>query len=665
MKFLFFLILLGSLLIGCSKKSDQNSLKGFWDSFEMATDKDKWLDHYYSNLQENVNKKDYTTELLNVALAYKELGNVQKNYNILHKVNKLAKKQGNLSQLGLVNRYLGDYFESIEVLDSSFYYYTKAEKYYSDIESERVEFARVILYKADVLYDMGITTESEVETVRALSILSQNKDHRLTYEATVKMTLILKELNGFASAKKYYDKIPELLSILEQEGYDKENIDRDWLSYYNNIGGYYDKMEDFEKAQSYYKLALQKPYVENHAKLHAMILNNYANSLINSNVDDLKIDSLLKKSLLIREELNHQQGIIASRVRMSEYYLKKKDTVQSLRNMKQAYKLAVETNSNSDVLRILKFLAENEKEEKNYYLNKYVIVKDSLYEVEKSTRNKFARIAYETDEIEKENTILIKRTLYYGVSAIIFLLLILILFIIYRLKLRNRKLEYQKKEQDNVQRIQELLFEQQIASEHAKNEERARIARDLHDSVVNRIFTTRLNLEKIATEDIESKSKVINELLKSEQQIRDISHDIHDNLFHQKQSFSSVLEELVLSQSNSFNTVFKCSVDAQIDWSVLTIQQKTQLFLILQELLQNVNKHSKASNCFVFFIKNEEGILLKVHDDGVGFNFNVKPNGLGLKSIQIRTKKLEGIFEIKRLNNVTISILQIPFKIIN
>src|SRR5690606_39540348 len=97
---------------------------------------------------------------------------------------------------------------------------------------------------------------------------------------------------------------------------------------------------------------------------------------------------------------------------------------------------------------------------------KYRKVKDSLYELEKATRNKFARIAYETDEIEEQNTVLSKRNNYL-LGGVMFVSLFAILILIsFRLKIKNRELMYQQKEQNNIQQIQELLLQQQRSEEH-------------------------------------------------------------------------------------------------------------------------------------------------------------------------------------------------------
>src|SRR5690606_27709755 len=98
-------------------------------------------------------------------------------------------------------------------------------------------------------------------------------------------------------------------------------------------------------------------------------------------------DSLLFLSLKIRDSIGHEQGIIASKLRISEYYLSRKDTAQAIHTINDAYKLSIKNKSHLDILRCLEFLAENDIQNKDYYTNRYITVKDSIREIERVTKN--------------------------------------------------------------------------------------------------------------------------------------------------------------------------------------------------------------------------------------------------------------------------------------
>lgn len=657
MKINTFLLLFVLTLYSCYQ--GQREKNGSEKDLQTSTAEDS-LDALYRNIDNQGNSFSYREQLFDIADRYGEAGKVAKHLQVLRSINSLAAAQQDSLHLAKAYRYIGDYYESVEMTDSAFHYYVKSEQLYRLTKKDSVEWGRLILYKAGILYDIGITSESEIEVIKALRILIPKNETRLIYEANVQMTLTLKELEEYDAALKYYDKIPVLLEKLREEGYDEDRLKRSWLSYYNNMGGYYDKMNRFNKATEYYKEALRKDYADDYPKLYAMLLNNYAYNLMNTDGNVHEIDSLLLKALSMREKMGYRQGIIASKFRMAEFLLSQKDTLKALQYMKDAYMLSVEENSHFDMLRTLEFLSKNDLVNKGRYNSAYVKVKDSLYELERKTRNKFARIAYETNEIEAQNTVLIQRNTYLWLMAGFFFLVSAAVFTVLRLRLRNRKLQQLHQEQESIQQIQDLLLRQQTITNDTRNQERERIAKDLHDAVVNRVFTTRINLEQLSTGAPQQKIKLIEELKQTEQQIREISHDLHENLFHQKQDFSAVIEELVLKQKNVYETRFECSIDRHISWDILSIGQKTQLYLILQELLQNVNKHARAQKCFVFIMKKQEQLVLRVHDDGVGLDAEKVKGGLGFKSISGRVKKLNGTFKTGSGEQMTTIIVTIP-----
>lgn len=599
-------------------------------------------------------------KLLEVASEYENRELYIESKQTLKEIFKRATKKKDTLHQAKVYWYLGNVYDNQQKLDSAFLCYIKAEKLYYLTKRDSLNWARMISYKAGILYNMGISAESEVQTIRALNILSKLKNTQLIYEATLRIALNLKDIKEYSEALKYYNKIPGLLNQLEKEKYNPDRMKRSWLSYYNNMGNFYIETKDYSKAKEYISKALSQEYVENYPKLHAMLLNNYAKNSIYSSNNKQIIDSLLNTSLKIREEIDHKQGIIGSKIIIGEYLLTQKDTLHALRNFNEAYILSVKYHSNYDLLQSLELLSVNDKENQILYTEKYHKVKDSLYELEKATRNKFARIAYETDEIVEQNTVLNKRNSYLLGGVIFISLFALLIFILLRLKIRNKELMYQQKEQNNIQQIQELILQQQTVTAESKIREQDRIAKDLHDGVLNRLFTTRINLEELETDDPLRKKQLIEELQKTESQIREVSHNLHQNLFQQHQDFSLVIENLVLTQKNTFGTSFNCTINKKVKWEHFDIKEKTNIYLIIQELLQNVNKHSYAEKCFVFILEKENSLIIRVHDDGIGFKYNPEKTGIGITSIKDRISKLKGQININSEKETTTVSIQIP-----
>lgn len=358
------------------------------------------------------------------------------------------------------------------------------------------------------------------------------------------------------------------------------------------------------------------------------------------------VDRLLFESLRIRDSLHNVIGIVSSKINIGEYYLYKKDSIKALAYIKEGFILSQKIKSSPHTIQSLKLLMENDFKNKTYYTNQYIKINDSLHEVERITRNKFARIAYETDEIEDKNQLLVKRNTYILIIAVVLIVFLATFFLIYRLKSRNKELLFIKDQQEANEKIYQLMLKQQSETEKGREEERNRIAMELHDGIVNSIFTTRFNLIQLDSNAVDKKQQMVEELEKTENEIRRVSHDLKQNLLFEDKSLPEIITNLVESQQNQYNTKFDVSVDKYIDWSSVSSDGKIHIYRIIQEAIQNINKYSKAERCYIILLKTDDKTTIRIWDNGIGFNPEKVKQGIGLKNIKERTKTLNGVLKI-------------------
>ena len=116
-------------------------------------------------------------------------------------------------------------------------------------------------------------------------------------------------------------------------------------------------------------------------------------------------------------------------------------------------------------------------------------------------------------------------------------------------------------------------------------------------------------------------------------------------------------------QKRTFTTKFLAHIDPAIKWDYIDNIVKINLYRILQESLQNCNKYANATKIKVEFRKQSDNIVLKISDDGIGFNVNRAKKGIGLHNIKSRTIECEGTLEIKSKKGEGTSItIVIPIK---
>ena len=587
-----------------------------------------------------------------VAVNYYDLDMFDKSIGISRKVYKMSAEAKDTIGMAKGFHFLGVSYYGKSDIDSAYYYYSGAEKLYAEfIRNDTRTLGEIVLYKAYIYYDVGEYVLCEEEAFRALKLLVNNKKPSDMYNCYNLIANALEGQNKNQEAIRYFEMALEVLDNYKDEGYTESDINDRRASRYNNMGGAYVKMGQHKKAIELYRMAIKSLDIKNSPQLYAKLLNNLGSAKYKSG-DDVGLPGLLYKSQKIRDSLDDEKGIIASEFTLGEYNLYKKDTAKAIRYLKSAYAKAKVAKSNFDILNSLRTLLVIDKKDNDLYIKRYVAISDSLQHIAENTRNKFAKIEFDTDRIINEKEALAKKNSFIIGVSIVVVLFIAAIFIIYYLNSRNKELLLVQEQQKANEEIYELMFEQQGKIESAKTEEKSRIAMELHDGILNNIYAVRLNLEfinkKADDESIAKRKEFIKELQNVESEIRGVSHDLSRNaLFNQEQSFENMLSFMITSQKNTFDTEFEAEIDPAIDWEEMTNVCKVNVYRIIQESLQNINKYSHASVAKVKIDKTGSDVSIVVTDNGKGFDPEKAKGGIGLKNLKKRADALNGKLQIK------------------
>lgn len=171
----------------------------------------------------------------------------------------------------------------------------------------------------------------------------------------------------------------------------------------------------------------------------------------------------------------------------------------------------------------------------------------------------------------------------------------------------------------------------------AEEEERARIARELHDSIGSGLLAVRL---KMNTGKLDEATGL---LMETHKEVRSMSHKLippdieEDELSY---TFRAYLDSIQSDAS------FSLDFSATGYFSTIPVSWKITLYRILQEALTNVIKYAQADHVTVQLLFDGEEIVLLIEDDGVGFDVSEKANGIGMNNIRSRVADLQGNVEI-------------------
>ena len=193
---------------------------------------------------------------------------------------------------------------------------------------------------------------------------------------------------------------------------------------------------------------------------------------------------------------------------------------------------------------------------------------------------------------------------------------------------------------------------------NAQEEERSRIARELHDDLSQQVAAVSIGMSNLKRqissgkpEAAEHSDRIQQKLVRIANCIRDISHQLHPALLEHSGLLAAL--RTCCSEFNSM-TGIRAPLDAKGSLEDVSKLVALSMFRITQEALRNVAKHAGATEVSVQIIREESGLVLSIKDNGSGFDV---PNaeaakGLGLISIKERVRLLGGTLSIQSTSGV-------------
>ena len=644
------------LSIKISSKVNLDSL--FLNSYDLNKSKIerlKYIDSIENILKHRKNDHKNRTNYLKLAIRYDDVNETAKFFTISHQVlsnSKIAKDSINIIK-SLKN--IGNYYFNKFQNDSAFYYYSKAE-IINKKSKLKLDLSQVKLLKANILFYEKDFAGCEVAVINILKVAISKKKYRLVYDCYITLANALDGLNNFEKSLEYYNKAYKITEKLKSDS--QYNILR--AQNFSFIGNSYKKNSNYAIAISYYEKALK---FDDFKKTDKYIYSNLINNLAYSKFKLGNKDAIVQfnEAYKIRDSLKNIPGIVASKLNLSEYYLSKNDTVKAFNFANEAKNTAHVNNIFEDELKTLELLSKIDPKNNEFYDKRFIKLTDSLQTNERATRNKFARIEFETDEILVEkNTIEVEKETLSNQRWLILgssLLVLIFVGLVYFSKMqhaRNKQLQLEKEQQKANEDIYQLMLDQQSKITEGRNAEKKRISQELHDGIMSKLTSTRLNLfilsKKTDQETINKCLVHVDKIQDIEKEIRAISHDLANDVFLSKDSFKIIIEDLFENQAAISKLNYTLYIDPKIDWENIASTTKMNLYRIFQESLQNIRKYANAKNIDTKISKTENNIEIEIADDGQGFDVLKTKDGIGLKNMKSRSDFIKS--ELNVVSNI-------------
>lgn len=211
-------------------------------------------------------------------------------------------------------------------------------------------------------------------------------------------------------------------------------------------------------------------------------------------------------------------------------------------------------------------------------------------------------------------------------------------------------------------RRQQAIFD---ALQDGQEQERTRLAQELHDGIGAKLSGLKMNLEYLdinATEHKELISRVFLEITETLEEVREVSHNLLPYHLAGKD-----MRELLLNCMEQFNAYDDCSYDLFMDDAGAGINEtvKIHVYRMIAELLNNIHKHAKASIASIQISIEERKMEIVIEDNGIGmYNASANAKGIGLKNLSNRVNVCKGSINIDSSVKGTTIIIEIPLNTI-
>ena len=639
------------ILISCKDRNniiiDKNL---FNDNYQKLSDKQKifFLDSLKIQTADFSNDSLKLEQLFKVAAEYYYIKEYRSSYKTSESAHLTAIKLKDSFSIGRSLYYMGDCFMDYQK-DSAYYYYKESEKIYKVINNED-RLGKVHYNKALLLFYEGNYTESEIEVIKSLQYLIESNKNKIIFQCYSLQGSNHLELGEYDKALNYFNQSSKVLDLMQVQ-----KIDKDAFYDYNitntiDICNVYDKKEEYSKSIIELKKIINSYDLKGYPQLQHAVLGNLGYSLM-KNKNYSESEKYLKQAIDLTIKDENNQGYLYKIIDFGELNLLTKDSIQAKQLFTEALVLSKKLKSGKEVLKTLDFLSQADKQNAAQYKSEYIRVNDSIIKKQRENREKFARIEYETDKIEDANKILSSRNLLLLLGLSIVIVLFLIVQIIRNRISRKKELFYSQQKEIADNEIFNITKEFQSELVKTKEQEQNRISKELHDGVVNQIYGIRMILGSLNTQTDEEAQKKrfvhIKDLHRLETDIRTLSHELNTNFSDYTGNFNFIIEQLILKNNEIGTILYKSEISPSINWDIYSSVIKLNIYRVLQELLFNVNKYSKATNCIIIISEIDSILIINVKDNGVGFDINNYTEGIGLKNIKERCKTINAELIIK------------------
>lgn len=480
--------------------------------------------------------------------------------------------------------------------DSAFYYFNRSATNSTNKEQVGTAYQNMALIQSDA----GDYYGAQESLTLALKSLDEHdpKNRGHLAEDYNQIAITFANLKDYAQALRYYALALQYADDPQLKAY-----------FLNNQGNAYQDVKAYAKSLSSYDAAVR--IVGRTGTEYARTLTNMATTKRLKNPRYNAAPELLQ-SLAIRAGAKDVWGENSSYAHLADFYMDSKPD-SALWYARKMFGTATKLNSPDDELTALRKLIVLLPKQSKTYFQRYQQLEDSLQTARSAAKSQFAVIRYNVEKAKTENVQLLKKNTERNYQLLVVTLIAFggafAGFWLYKRRKRRMQL-------DADRRLQESKL---------------RLSQKVHDKVANGIYRIMSEVEHLPEVD---RTVLLDQLENMYNVSRNVAHDEEESVVDFAERISTML--------NAFkNSSLRLAVDGNETelWQKVSLEVREQLLLVLQELMVNMSKHSKATQAYVGFSVKDHRLILEYRDDGIG----LEGKGTAGKGMQNTVSRIEAL----------------------
>jgi len=506
---------------------------------------------------------------------------------------------------------------------------------YKDDKNHQAFYLNYLFFRSKILDRGNRYTQSLKQLYEVVEAAALQKDTLILIQAKTGIGWVQMEMEQYQEALQWLYKA--LYTSADARFY------KNYGALYSNIASTYSSLRKPDSAKKYIDIAINDARENNNLLFLATALNMQAKIFIQSNQPHLA-EAPLNEALEIRKKLNDPFYTVYDMSSLASYYATNNEAEKGIALCKEGIELAKQSGLSSQLLMIYRSLAENYKAagkipEYSTTLEAIIALKDSFNNINSSRLLSDMEAASKAQQrektiVEQKLNLTIKNHWLFG-SALFAVMAAIIVWLGF--KYYNRK---QKMKMEMALAEEKRIAVQSIID--AEEQQRKRIAADLHDNIGAYASAIRAEVEKMTDNRLQNNTAMLQNLQQHSQEIINSLRDTiwvlnkdHITITGISDRMKNYISKLQPTYSHlQFYITENITNDTRI-----SSQNALNIFRIVQEAIHNALKHSDASSICVT-ITSEEQLAIKITDDGKGLEENTASDGNGLLNMHARAREI-------------------------